>query len=94
MELADEVVAVLTPNELKTLRKQHAGWTLARLSEEAKISTAQLSQFENGRNGLRLDQILLCEKLLLRAAAEREQSIAALFSRRERFETMAASRRL
>ena len=53
MQLADEVVAVLTPNEMKTLRKKLAGWTLKTLSQQAKISITQLSQFENGVNGLR-----------------------------------------
>jgi hypothetical protein len=82
MELADEVIAVLSPLEMKTLRKKHAAWTLKMLSEQSKVSIAQLSQFENGRNGLRLDQVRVCEKLLLRAAAEHEQMISALFNKR------------
>jgi hypothetical protein len=82
MELADEVIAVLSPLEMKTLRKKHAAWTLKMLSEQSKVSIAQLSQFENGRNGLRLDQVRVCEKLLLRAAAEHEQMISMLFNKR------------
>jgi hypothetical protein len=90
MELADEVVAVLSPLEMKTLRKRHAGWTLKMLSEQAKVSIAQLSQFENGRNGLRLDQVRVCEKLLLRAAAEHEQMISMLFNKRNGSTTVAS----
>jgi transcriptional regulator with XRE-family HTH domain len=89
MQLADEVVAVLTPNEMKTLRKKLAGWTLKTLSQQAKISITQLSQFENGVNGLRLDQVQTCEKLLLRAAAEREQAISMLFAKRAGSRNMA-----
>jgi hypothetical protein len=92
MQLADEVVAVLTPNEMKTLRKKLAGWTLKTLSQQAKISITQLCQFENGVNGLRLDQIQTCEKLLLRAAAEREQAISALFGRHYEVRKLKGSR--
>jgi transcriptional regulator with XRE-family HTH domain len=81
MELLDEVIRIMTPNEMKTIRRM-AGWTLRRLSAEAKISVTQLSQFECGVNGLRRDQVAVCERLLLRAAAEREQAISALFNRR------------
>jgi hypothetical protein len=51
---------------------------------------SQLSEFENAKNGLRRDQVELCEKLLLRAAAEREQLISALFDRRNNVSRMAA----
>ncbi len=81
MELLEEVVRVLTPVELRNLRRL-AGWTLRRLSKEAHISVTQISQFETGQNGLRLDQVKTCEKLLLRAAAERSQAISALFDKR------------
>jgi hypothetical protein len=50
----------------------------------------QLSEFENAKNGLRRDQVELCEKLLLRAAAEREKMISALFDRRNNASRMAA----
>jgi transcriptional regulator with XRE-family HTH domain len=82
MKLMDEVTSILTPSEFRVLRKQMAGWTLEHLSKRSKISIAQLSEFENAKNGLRRDQVELCEKLLLRAAAEREQMISALFDRR------------
>jgi transcriptional regulator with XRE-family HTH domain len=56
-----------------------AGWTLKRLSASSRISITQLSQYECGKNGLRVDQVELCKRLLLRAAAEREQMISKLF---------------
>ena len=67
-----------------------AGWTLEHLSKRSKISVSQLSEFENAKNGLRRDQVELCERLLLRAAAEREQMISALFDRRNNASRMAA----
>ena len=91
MELTEEVVRVMSPLEMRSLRKNHAGWTLRRLSEEAKISVTQLSQYECTRNGLRRDQVETCEKLLLRAAAEREQAISALFNKRYGAESAEAS---
>jgi hypothetical protein len=51
MELADEVVAVLSPLEMKTLRKKHAGWTLKMLSEQAKVSCADYETTATGNTG-------------------------------------------
>jgi transcriptional regulator with XRE-family HTH domain len=89
MELTDEILKIMTPIEMRTIRKM-AGMTLKVLSQRSKISITQLSQFENSSNGLRRDQVELCEKLLLRAAAEREQMISALFDRRDNASRMAA----
>lgn len=82
MQLLDEAAAILTPFELRQLRKL-AGWTLKTLSEQARISTAQLSMYENEKNGLHPHQVKDCEVVLLRAAAEREQMISRLFEKRE-----------
>jgi transcriptional regulator with XRE-family HTH domain len=90
MKLTVEVTSILTPSEFRVLRKQMAGWTLEHLSKRSRISMTQLSEFENSKNGLRRDQVELCEKLLLRAAAEREQLISALFDRRNNASRMAA----
>jgi transcriptional regulator with XRE-family HTH domain len=91
MELYCEAVAILTPAELRTLRKL-AGWTLDRLTQESKVSKTQLSQYENGRNGLRVDQLKTCERLLLRAAADKSQTIRTLFGKRvEDAESMATA---
>ncbi|MGA7770462.1 MAG: helix-turn-helix transcriptional regulator [Candidatus Sulfotelmatobacter sp.] len=89
MELLDEVVGVLAPTEMRVLRKELAGLTLKRLSEQTKISTAQLSQFENGRNGLRRDQVETCERVLLEAARLRSQALSKLLEVRR--EEMAAA---
>ena len=89
MELTVEVCAVLSPNEMRTLRKTHAGMTLETLSRLSRVSIPQLSNFETGQNGLTLEQVKTCERILLRAAAEREQNISKLFSKRAG--TMAAA---
>jgi transcriptional regulator with XRE-family HTH domain len=82
MELTAAVVAVLSPVEMKTLRKTHAGMTLETLSKQTGVSVPQLSRFENGVNGLRLDQVKAIERVLLRAAAEKSQTIQTLFGKR------------
>ena len=82
MELTIDAVSILSPTELRVLRKVHAGWTLRRLSAESKISVPQLSRYECAVNGLRCDQVALCQKLLLRAAAEKSQIIRTLIGKR------------
>ena len=57
-----------------------AGMTLRRLSQLSKISTAQLSSYECGVNGLIPQQLRTCEKILLAAARERSQLLSKLFA--------------
>jgi hypothetical protein len=90
VELTVDVISILSPNELRVLRKQMAGMTLKTLSELSKISITQLSQYENGTNGLRLDQIQVCEKLLLAAVRSRSQVISKLLAPETCEETTAA----
>ena len=80
MELTNAVIAVLSPLEMKTLRKKHAGMTLETLFEQTGISVPQLSRFENGVNGLRLDQVKAAERVLLAAARERSQALSKLLA--------------
>jgi transcriptional regulator with XRE-family HTH domain len=89
VELNNDALVIMTPVEMRRLRKELAGWTLDRLSEESKINKTQLSRFENARNGLTRSQVETCKGVLLRAAAERERQIAALFLR-EGLEEMVA----
>ncbi|MFZ1141433.1 MAG: helix-turn-helix transcriptional regulator [Candidatus Sulfotelmatobacter sp.] len=90
MELLDEVVRVMSPHEMRVVRRL-AGWTLRRLSVEAKISVTQLSQFENARNGLNRSQIETVEKILFEAARQRNQALSVLLSREEREDEMATA---
>lgn len=71
MELTQDATSVLTPFEMRQLRKFWAVWSLDRLSQEAKISKTQLSQFENAKNGLTRSQVETCERLLVAAGRER-----------------------
>jgi transcriptional regulator with XRE-family HTH domain len=87
MELTD---GMMTPIEMRELRRL-AGWTLKKLSEEAKINIAQLSLFENDLAGLGGRQMATCRRLLLAAAAERAAEIATLFAREHALEMAAAS---
>jgi transcriptional regulator with XRE-family HTH domain len=80
MELTEGAVLVMSPVEMREIRKL-AGWTLAALSEHAEISLSQLSLYESGKNGLTVQQVSTCRRLLLSAAAERAQRIAVLFAR-------------
>lgn len=80
MELTTEACAILTPVELRQLRRL-AGWTLQLLSQNARIHIAQLSEYENGRNGLRPDQLQTCRGLLLEAAQKNAAKVAALVAR-------------
>ena len=89
MELNNDALVIMTPVEMRRLRKELAGWTLDRLSEESKINKTQLSRFENARNGLTRSQVETCKEVLLRAAAERKRQIAAMFLR-EGLEEMVA----
>jgi transcriptional regulator with XRE-family HTH domain len=77
MELLEDAVQVLTPHEMKTLRRV-SGWTLKTLSQRSGISVPQLSEYENGLNGLRRNQVETCERLLLDAARERYTIISKL----------------
>ena len=70
MELTDTACAILTPAEMRGLRKL-AGMTLRDVATRAGISITQLSQYENATNGLRDDQVKTCEHVLVRAASER-----------------------
>ena len=90
MEL-DDAVSVLTPNEMHVLRKELAGVTLDTLSELAKVSKTQLSQYERGLNGLTRSQVETCKKILLDAARSRSQALSVLLSREEREDEMATA---
>ena len=79
MDLTLEAIGVLSPTELRNLRKL-AGMTLRRLSQFSKISTAQLSSYETGSNGLLPEQLRTCEKILLAAARERSQALSKLLA--------------
>jgi transcriptional regulator with XRE-family HTH domain len=50
MELTQEATSVLTPVELRQIRKFWAVWSLERLSQESGVSKTQLSQYENAGN--------------------------------------------
>jgi hypothetical protein len=86
----DQAVGMMTPAEARELRRL-AGWTLKRLSEEAKVNIAQLSLFENDLAGLGGRQMATCRRLLLAAAAERGAEIATLFARERAAELATAS---
>jgi hypothetical protein len=80
MELTIDAVSILSPNEMRVLRKQMAGMTLRRLSAESKISIPQLSRYECATNGLTPQQLRTCEKVLLAAARERSQALSKLLA--------------
>jgi transcriptional regulator with XRE-family HTH domain len=79
MELTTETCAILTPAEMRSLRKL-SGMTLDQLGQESRVSKTQLSMFENGKNGLFPEQVLRCEEILLRAARERNQALSRLLA--------------
>ena len=79
MELTSEACGVLTPLEMKTLKKE-SGLTLRDLSQRARISSSQLSEYMNGRNGLTVAQTRACEKVLLDACRSRSQTLSKLLA--------------
>jgi transcriptional regulator with XRE-family HTH domain len=78
MELTHEATGVLTPFEMRQLRRFWAVWSLSRLAHESGVSKTQLSQYENAKNGLTRAQVETCERLLVAAGRERNQTIARL----------------
>jgi transcriptional regulator with XRE-family HTH domain len=62
MELTTDACAILTPAEMRSLRKL-SGMTLDQLGEESRISKTQLSMYENARNGLFPEQVRRCEEI-------------------------------
>jgi transcriptional regulator with XRE-family HTH domain len=64
MNVTDEAVAILAPSEMREARRL-SGWSLSKLARYSAISITQLSQYENRRNGLTVDQVLLCKEILL-----------------------------
>jgi len=89
VELDAAAVAVLAPNEMHVLRKELAGMTLDTLSELAKVSKTQLSQYERARNGITRSQAETCKKILLDAARSRSKVLSVLLSHED--ETMATA---
>ncbi len=75
---------------MREMRKL-AGWTLSTLSENAEISLSQLSLYEAGKNGLTVQQVTTCRRLLLAAAADLAARIAVLFARGHACEMAEAS---
>jgi len=77
MQLTEAAVAILSPCEMKKLKKEFA-ITLRTLSLQTGISTAQLSEYMAGKNGLSETQVRRCEEVLLATAREKSQVIARL----------------
>ncbi len=79
MELTADACAILTPAEMRALRRL-SGMTLDQLGQESRVSKTQLSMYENGRNGLFPEQVRRCEEILLRAARDRNQALSKLLA--------------
>jgi len=90
MELTEDACQVLTPCEMRNLRREGAGWTLDKLAAESGVSKTQLSQYENGKNGLTQAQVERIEGLLLGAARSRSQLISRLVASDDAVESMAS----
>ena len=67
--------AVLTPDELHTMRKVLVGWSFKRLSRTAKISIPQLCDFERKRGNLRREQLETCARILRGELSKRRRDI-------------------
>jgi transcriptional regulator with XRE-family HTH domain len=78
MELTQDATSVLTPFEMRQLRRFWAIWSLDRLAQVSGVSKTQLSQYENAKNGLTRSQVETCERLLLAAGRERNQTMSRL----------------
>jgi DNA-binding transcriptional regulator YiaG len=91
MLLTAEACLILSPNEMRKLRKHTLGMTLRQLTQLSGISVAQLSEYEHGSNGLRDDQLRTIERVLLDAARDRSHTLSRLLAAEiEPDETMAA----
>ena len=82
MNITAEAAATLSPDEMREARRL-AGLNFETLSRFTDISKAQLSQYENARNGLREDQLQLCKQILLGAAVERAERIQTFIAREQ-----------
>jgi hypothetical protein len=80
MLLTAEACLILSPLEMKKLRKDTLGMTFRRLSELSRVSVAQLNEYEHGCNGLRDDQLRTIKRILVDAARDRSQVLAKLLA--------------
>jgi predicted transcriptional regulator len=80
--MSDEVVmdVVLTPVELKLLRKSVLGWSLKFLAKSVSVSTSQLCSYEKGNLNLRPAQLRKCSLVLNRGLRDRSRQIVSLLA--------------
>jgi transcriptional regulator with XRE-family HTH domain len=90
MMLTDEAVSILAPGEMREARRL-AGWSLLTLARYSAISITQLSEYENCRNGLTVDQVVLCKEILLGGVLQQGELIQDFIGRqREKAALLAA----
>jgi transcriptional regulator with XRE-family HTH domain len=93
MNLTDEAVAILSPAEMRQLRRL-SGWSLSTLARYSAISIAQLCQYERSQNGLSVQQVRSCKEILLGGVVERAELIHALIAKERDKAQIAASKHL
>jgi hypothetical protein len=73
---------ILSPSEMHQMRHEILHWPYWRLSEEARVSVAQLCEYEKGIGRLREDQQRKCKAILLRGVRAHGSRITELVSGR------------